>query len=42
MDDADKFGDRASECHDRMNESAGFSGELFAIDVAADRDESGV
>ena len=42
MDDVDKFVDRGSGCIGRMNETEDFSVELFAVDVAADRNESGV
>ena len=38
MDDVDKFVDRGRGCIGRMNETKGFSIELFAEDVAADRD----
>ena len=38
MDDLDKLLDRGIGCIGRMNETKGFSIELFAEDVAADRD----
>ena len=41
MDDLDKFLDRRSGCIVRVNDTLGFSIELFAVDVAADRDERG-
>ena len=39
MHDVDKFVDRGSGCIGRVNETEGFGVELFAIDIAADRDE---
>ena len=39
MDDVDRFIDRGSGCIARMNETEGFSVELLAKDVGADRAE---